>query len=555
MEAKVKLSSFRKRLFPIYNEELKKFLPLSAIFFFISLNYGMLRGIKDTLLLSAEGGGSELISAAKFFGVLPFMFIFKIVYDAVSRRGGRDLRFNFILTYFLIFFFFYRFVIYPHPEIFQFHGVADWLEAHASRLDKFALMFREFNNVIFYIHAEAWGAFTLSVLFWSLVNGLVGVHQSRRFYPLLSFGAAIATSLAGILIKSAKRFPLDVLYTIAITVILALLIIYNLFSRALQRDPVGYQVPTKRVKKEKIKLSLLESLTYIFKSTYLMLIAVLVLAYSFFITLFEAIYRDCLKELGGDSQNIMRDFAGNQLLYIGIVSTIFIFFAAPVVTRRSWKFTALITPVVALFSTFVFFSFIFLGTHLNFLGWEHKQMLYYSIFLGMVNVVFIKSAKYIFFDSSKERSYIPLDQEAKIRGKSAVDGLGSRIGKGGGALVVNILVIIFGAVRYIRVPLAITIILILVAWIVAASRLSVLFEAKVAEEEEGEDDNLRITKEVKEVAAPADQAAKKVPALSNKDTPTKATFEKKKAIPATKTKAEPKATKKPAAKKKKPEKY
>jgi AAA family ATP:ADP antiporter len=519
MEAEAKLSSFRKRFFPIYDKEFKKFFPLTSIFFCITLNYGLLRGIKDTLLMTMKGGGSEAIAAAKFFGVLPFMFIFKIVYDAVSRRGDRDLRFNFILTYFLAFFLCYRFVIYPHPEMFQFHGAADWLEANASRLGKLALMFRQFNNVVFYIHAEAWGAFTLSVLFWTFVNGIVDVHQSKRFYSPLSVGAAIATSLAGLLICSTDLFTLDQLFILVIVVILTLLVSYNIFSKALQKAPEAYQVPKKKSKKKKkVKLSILQSLTYIFKSSYLMLIAVLVVGYSFFITLFEAVYRDCLKEYTGNSQEIMRYFAGLQLVYIGILSMVFIFFIAPTVSRRSWKFMALITPSVALFSTLLFFAFVFMGKHFTFLGWEEKKLLYYSVFVGMTNVIFIKSAKYIFFDPSKERSYIPLDEESKIRGKSAVDGLGSRIGKGGGALVVNILVIIFGVVRYIRVPLAITIILILVAWIAAASRLSVLFEAKVAEEDESD---RSVDSKV------AEAAIKKVPAQPKKTPTKKARGEKK----------------------------
>ena len=53
------------------------------------------------------------------------------------------------------------------------------------------------------------------------------------------------------------------------------------------------------------------------------------------------------------------------------------------------------------------------------------------IFFGAFQNIISKVVKYSFFDSTKEMAYIPLDQESKVKGKAAIDMVGSRLGKSG----------------------------------------------------------------------------------------------------------------------------
>merc|ERR1712139_50068 len=67
-----------------------------------------------------------------------------------------------------------------------------------------------------------------------------------------------------------------------------------------------------------------------------------------------------------------------------------------------------------------------------------------AVILGAAQNVMSKATKYALFDPTKEMAYIPLDQESKVKGKAAIDVLAARIGKSGGALVQQVIVIIFG---------------------------------------------------------------------------------------------------------------
>ena len=99
-----------------------------------------------------------------------------------------------------------------------------------------------------------------------------------------------------------------------------------------------------------------------------------------------------------------------------------------------------------------------------------------AVHVGLYNVVFIKAAKYILFDSTKEAAYIPLDQESKVRGKAAVDGVGSRLGKSLGGFLVTLLSTTVGSgnIANVRFLFGILIFLVIVVWLTAVNRLSVL---------------------------------------------------------------------------------
>jgi AAA family ATP:ADP antiporter len=92
-----------------------------------------------------------------------------------------------------------------------------------------------------------------------------------------------------------------------------------------------------------------------------------------------------------------------------------------------------------------FFSFIFLREHLSgfvitFLG---TTPLIIAVFFGGVQNCLSKAAKYSVFDTTSNMAYIPLDPETKLKGKAAIDGVGSRLGKSGSSFIHQILLMIF----------------------------------------------------------------------------------------------------------------
>jgi AAA family ATP:ADP antiporter len=71
-----------------------------------------------------------------------------------------------------------------------------------------------------------------------------------------------------------------------------------------------------------------------------------------------------------------------------------------------------------------------------------------------------------------------LDQESKVKGKAAIDVLGSRVGKSGGSLIQQGLVFFFGNIINAAPVVGIIFYAVLFGWIGAASKLSTLFHAQ-----------------------------------------------------------------------------
>jgi ATP:ADP antiporter, AAA family len=92
-----------------------------------------------------------------------------------------------------------------------------------------------------------------------------------------------------------------------------------------------------------------------------------------------------------------------------------------------------------------------------------------------------KTSKYALFDPTTQMAYIPLDAESKVKGKAAIDVLGSRIGKSGGSLIQQFLVLIFGNILSAAPVVSIIYYAVLLAWMSSANSLAGLFQAKTDE--------------------------------------------------------------------------
>ena len=469
------------------------------LFFFILFNYTILRDTKDTLVVTAAKG-SQVIPFLKFWGVMPCAILFMLIYAKLSNKLSKPKLFYTTVTPFIIFFGLFGTVLYPFREALHPHAFCDMLQTTLPDGFKGLIdVIRNWTFSLFYVMSELWGSMAISLLFWGFANDISKVSESKRFYTIFAMFANISLIISGRFIQwaanirekitAADPWQVTLNYTMAMVVVAGLLVlgIYWWINKYVLTDKRFYDPgEQKTAKKSKPKLSMKESFMYLIRSKYLGCIALLVMAYGISINLVEVTWKDQLHHQY-PNYNDYQAFMGGFSEKTGFITILVTFFLGGSVVRRfGWGKTALITPVMLLLTGVAFFSFIiFKGNLTHAIAAIGTTPLMLAVIFGTVQNIASKSAKYSFFDPTKEMAYIPLGQEEKVKGKAAIDVVGARLGKSGGSLIQQGLLLALSAstVGAIAPYVAVILLAIIFAWITAARSLNKQFLSLTAKKD------------------------------------------------------------------------
>jgi len=472
------------------------------MFFCILFNYTILRDTKDVLVVTAPGSGAEIIPFLKTWVNLPAAIGFAALYATLSNYLTMQQLFYACLVPFVVFFGSFAYVLYPlrdylHPTQF----CQNLLETAGDRFAGPIAILRNWTFCLFYVMAELWGSVVVSVLFWGFANQITTVDEAEQFYPLFGLGANVALIFSGRAVKyfSAVRanLPPEVDgWGVSLNGLMGMVVVGGVLIGALyaymQKTIVAKQkkvlsaVPPK--KKKKANLSLGESVTFLAKSEYIRCLAALVVAYGISINLVEVTWKSKIKAQY-PNPNDYSSFMGDFSTCTGIVTFCLMIFGRFVFRKFGWGVAALFTPTVLLLTGLVFFSLVlFSGPISPMLAALGMTPLYAAVLVGAAQNIFSKGSKYALFDPCKEMAYIPLDRETQVKGKAAIDVICNPLGKSGGALIQQGLIIGFGSLAASTPYLGAILLVIVTMWILSANRLAVLFkeanEAKMKEDME-----------------------------------------------------------------------
>ncbi len=490
-------TGLRKLLWPIHNYEMKKFIPLALIMFAVLFNYTILRDTKDTLVVNAAGAGA--ITFLKSYCVTPMAILFVIFYAKLTNVLSRENVFYATIVPFLIFFGLFGFVLYPNIDLLHPSKESlDVLYQAAPALTGFIDIYAYWVYSLFYILSEIWGSAMIALCFWQFANHVVRLRESKRFYGLFAVIGNAALLLSGPTVvfcsDTIKHYlPVDtdawgvsLKLLMSSVVVMGGLAIYaykwmhlKVLNDKRYFDPEEAGVP----KKKKEKLGLMDSLKMLLKSKELLLIATLIMAYGVTINLIEVQWKHQIKLYAAGDKGLYNSLMGYYSFSQGLFAIIFgLFFGSQILRKVSWFKAAIITPLVFLVGGGVFFLFI-LSQELMapLLSLLSTEAVIAATFLGLVVLVIAKPVKYMLFDPTKEMAYIPLSEEEKTKGKAAVDVIGGRAGKAGGAMVQSWLLIALATLDVVAfAPIAfITFIVVAVAWLYAVKALSTRVAAAV----------------------------------------------------------------------------
>lgn len=487
-------SKWRQRLWPIHGFELRKLFPLILIKFLISVNYGILTILKDTLVVTSKGSGAEVIPVLKGWVVLPCAMIAALIYSKLSNLLNKKQLFYTVIGGFLFVIFLYGFVLFPNADTLSPHASSDWLVSKIGhKYEHWIAVYRNWIQALLFVTAELWGSMIILVLFWGFANDITSVSEAKRSYNVyIAAGDLAAFSVGPIVCYLTKKFShIDFIFTVQSLISITLFIgcvviaIYWWMNRYVLKasqysNPEEY---TSNAPKKKEKLSLRQGFKYLAKDRYLLGIAIIVVGYGLAINLIEVTWKANLK-LQFPNPADYQYFSGKTTSMVGLFAFIAsLFFGANIIRRFGWHTSAQLTPAFVGITGIIFFFLILnkenLGPLATFFG---VTPLMFIVLFGAFQNVASKVAKYSFFDPTKEMAYIPLDEEAKVKGKAAIDVVGSRLGKSGSAWIQIGLVDLLGtgsilSITHLLVPV---VLIAVISWVYSVRSLSQKFDERLA---------------------------------------------------------------------------
>lgn len=488
--------TLRSFLWPIYRFELKKIVPMIFILFFICFNYSIVRNMKDALVVTASG--AEVIPFIKVWVMLPSAVLLTLFYALLCNRFSQENVFYIIVTGFLLGFALFSYVLYPYREAFTPVESAQWLATHLPEgMNGLISMYKNWTLTVFYVMSELWGSMVLSVLFWGFANEVTKLSEASRFYSVFPMWLNISTICASQVSNYVTRGHIATSgvtaeswdATIKALVLLLLIsgtlamIAFRWTNRTILKGKEydNLHNPVKEeVKPKKKSLSVKESFSFISNSKYLICIATIVISYNLVINLVEVVWKDQLRNLYPLPSDY-NTFMNNLMTITAILSSVMAILIAKVLGRFGWTKTAMITPVVMLVTSAGFFFFLFFNHTMNdaFLLLLGTSPLAIAVMFGGAQNCLSKASKYSVFDATKEMAYIPLSHESKLKGKAAIDGVGSRLGKSGGSLIHQSLLMVFVTVSASAPFVAMILFAAIIFWIFAVRALGAQFNELV----------------------------------------------------------------------------
>jgi AAA family ATP:ADP antiporter len=499
MTGNIELQSFgkwRRRLWPFHRSEFKKLFPLLLIKLLISVNFTILAALKDTAIVTAPGSGAEVISVLKGWVVLPAAMLIAILYSKLSNILNKRMLFYTMIGGFLVVIFLYAFVLYPNADTLAFHKSSDWLVSKLGvKFEHWVAVYRYWMHSLLFVTAELWGTVIILVLFWGFANDITSVDEAKRSYNIYIAAGDLGAFSIGPLVYFIEKqfFNLDFSYTaqtlLSIVLIsgLAIIAIYWWMNKYVLTDAHFFNADEYKVspKKQKEKLSLRQGFRHLAKSKYLLGIAVLVVGYGFVVNMIEITWKATAKLAYPNSADYLA-FTSNTTSCVGLIGfVISLLLGSNVIRKFGWRYSAQLTPVLVGSTGVIFLSFILFKDSLSSISplFGLSPLVFLAFFGAFQNVV-SKVTKYAFFDPTKEMAYIPLDEEAKLKGKAAIDVVGSRLGKSGSSWIQVALIDLVGtgsilSVTHILLPI---IVAVTVFWIISVRSLSTKFEEKHEEQ-------------------------------------------------------------------------
>lgn len=455
---------------------------MTLLLFLLCVCSCILHNIKDVVMLTGSDAGAEVIPFMKVWGLLPASVCVIWLFSYLSSRFSQEVSFYVITSLFLFYCGLFAFVFFPNREVLHLTNFGQVLKTYLPEGGQgFIIMVTHWSESIFFIAAELWPTMIITTFFWGFLNQMNTPSEAARLYGILKLGSTSSAFVAGHIGQSlihhgstpnflfAKSSWEQTLMQQILCFIFLGIVSIALFWRI--------NGSSKRVVQssqfQKDKLSLKESLRHVIQSRYLSCITLLVIGYIVTYNLVDVLWKAQVKE-AFSNPNDLSAYMNAITSKMGMISFFTAIICPWLISTRGWSFLAFTTPCIMMVASMGFFFFFFAGDGLAdaiYVTFGLTPMAFLLGFGALQNCLG-KAAKFSAFDISKEMALTALDSKQKWSAKTAIDGIGTDVGKMGTALFLQTLLMLCGSVVSSAPYIFGFVVITLSLWLISARELA-----------------------------------------------------------------------------------
>lgn len=464
----------------------RKSIYLLIQFFLIIFVYHTMKDLKDSVVITASSAGAEVIPFIKIWGMLPLAVGASYLFSVIYNRFGREAALHLFTGALLLFYIAFAFLLYPARDALYLDNVDVVLKSLLpSGCRGLIAMICNWHFTLFYLAAELWSVLILSVLFWGYVNEKTSLSDAKKFYPMCMFTGNFAGILSGQSSLFLSRHLEEILsWEETLQVMVSLVALAGLFIMAISRFCLDRSADGAMLKKKpKTAVSFTENLKNVVRSGPLLCITALVVGFGLSSNLIEVVWKENIRQLYPDPR-AYTGFINQITFFIGVSAVVMAALSRFLFQTLRWGKVALITPVTLFITSSLFFMALLLPEGVITPAADSLGItpLFLVVALGSLHYVLGMTAKYTLFDACKEMAFLSIDSEERLRAKSVIDSMGSRLGKTGSSCILQVLLVAFGSTAgHISIIAAFSL-LVIGASIAATKKLSAYMQEKNREE-------------------------------------------------------------------------
>jgi len=479
---------FEKYILPIAKAERLKFFYLALFAFFVSIGNQTLGGIRDTLVITAPNSDATIIVYLRCFGSLPLGILFIMFFTWSIDRFPRERIFNSFFIFTSVFLVIFSFLIYPSAALLE--PDKNWISNLITTYPHFKWFFVIFGNwtlCLYYLLNDLWLAVSLAVFFWQLANQVVTTQEAKRFYPLfMSFGGA-ASVLSGyfvvkianiVIAETAPELTWMRTFQGANLLSVVTYLIAFLIHKEMWKRPFMEHARFKPLKSP--ETNLFKGFEYLIKSPYLRAMFFILLTNEMIYQFNSVLWKDLLNHYMATPDDL-NDFFSEMRIFAGIGTIVFAYSTNFLIHHYGWRKIAYVAPIVSVLAVGLFLSFAYFSSNST----ENSDLSELIIYVGSSSILILTWVSLAFVYTTVEMAYIPLSDELKTKGKTAVDVVSYNLGEGGAAGTDAILTSYFAAGLLITIPyVSIIVVLLFILWFFSVHKLAGLYEELTKNDED-----------------------------------------------------------------------